>query len=93
MEFITTKISYTLDVETRNWAFRGLSICAILASLAITQCESPSEPEENFTCAGKEVCREMTSCAEARFYLTQCGQKSLDGDSDGIPCEVEHCGN
>jgi hypothetical protein len=29
----------------------------------------------------------MTSCQEARFYLTQCGISSLDGDNDGIPCE------
>jgi endonuclease YncB( thermonuclease family) len=41
-----------------------------------------------FTCAGKRVCREMTSCAEARFYLEQCGLTRLDGDSDGVPCEA-----
>jgi len=40
-----------------------------------------------FACAGKRVCREMTSCAEARFYLAQCGVTSLDGDRDGVPCE------
>lgn len=41
-----------------------------------------------FTCGGKRYCREMTSCEEARFYLTQCGVRSLDGDGDGIPCET-----
>jgi endonuclease YncB( thermonuclease family) len=42
----------------------------------------------NFSCdVRKAVCREMTSCQEARFYLTQCGISSLDGDNDGIPCE------
>lgn len=40
-----------------------------------------------FTCGAKRYCREMTSCAEARFYLTQCGLTRLDGDGDGIPCE------
>lgn len=40
-----------------------------------------------FTCSGKRYCREMTSCAEARFYLEQCGLSRLDGDGDGIPCE------
>jgi len=40
-----------------------------------------------FTCGGKRYCREMTSCEEARFYLTQCGVSTLDGDSDGVPCE------
>lgn len=35
----------------------------------------------------KKRCSEMTSCEEARHYLTQCGIKTLDGDGDGIPCE------
>lgn len=41
-----------------------------------------------FTCSGKRFCREMTSCAEANFYLRRCGVSSLDGNSDGEPCEV-----
>jgi hypothetical protein len=45
------------------------------------------------TCGGKKVCKEMSSWAEARYYLNTCGVTSLDGDSDGIPCEVEQCGN
>ncbi|MFA6188789.1 MAG: DNA/RNA non-specific endonuclease [Sulfuricurvum sp.] len=38
-------------------------------------------------CEGKKTCKEMSSCAEARFYLTQCGVSRLDGDGDGMPCE------
>jgi hypothetical protein len=30
---------------------------------------------------------EMVSCAEARFYLKECGLARLDGDGDGVPCE------
>ncbi|WP_458098151.1 thermonuclease family protein [Roseomonas sp. WA12] len=41
-----------------------------------------------FTCGAKRYCREMTSCAEARFYLSQCGLSRLDGDGDGVPCET-----
>lgn len=41
-----------------------------------------------FTCSGKRYCRQMRSCAEAHFYLQQCGVSSLDGNSDGQPCEV-----
>jgi endonuclease YncB( thermonuclease family) len=41
-----------------------------------------------FSCSGKRYCREMTSCAEARFYLRECGRSSLDGDRDGVPCET-----
>lgn len=43
-------------------------------------------PAESFTCAGKKTCKQMVSCAEATFYLAQCGVKSLDGDRDGVPC-------
>lgn len=42
---------------------------------------------ETFSCQGKRFCREMRSCAEARFYLTQCGVSRLDPDRDGRPCE------
>lgn len=47
-----------------------------------------SEPEsESLQCGGKRYCSQMTSCAEARFYLNTCGLKKLDRDGDGIPCE------
>lgn len=39
-------------------------------------------------CGAKRTCGEMTSCEEARFYLTQCGLSRLDGDGDGRPCEA-----
>lgn len=38
-------------------------------------------------CAGKSKCKEMSNCAEANFYLNECGVKRLDRDHDGIPCE------
>ena len=45
--------------------------------------QSPS----GFSCRGKRYCREMGSCAEAKFYLRECGLSRLDGDGDGVPCE------
>ena len=42
---------------------------------------------EDFTCGGKQYCKEMTSCAEAKFYLKECALASLDGNKDGMPCE------
>ena len=41
-----------------------------------------------FSCSGKRYCKEMSGCAEAKFYLTSCGLSSLDGDKDGMPCET-----
>jgi endonuclease YncB( thermonuclease family) len=39
------------------------------------------------SCGAKRYCREMASCAEARFYLEQCGLSRLDRDGDGVACE------
>lgn len=41
-----------------------------------------------FRCGEKTYCREMVSCAEARFHLTRCGLARIDGDGDGVPCET-----
>ena len=43
--------------------------------------------QTGFSCGAKRYCREMMSCAEARFHLQQCGLSRLDGDHDGVPCE------
>ena len=39
-------------------------------------------------CGTKRYCSQMTSCSEAKFFLQQCGVRSLDGDDDGVPCQV-----
>lgn len=55
--------------------------------LAVTPVNQNSSSGQ-FSCSGKRFCRQMTSCAEAHFYLRQCGFSSLDGNNDGEPCEV-----
>ncbi len=47
-----------------------------------------SSGNSSFTCAGKTTCGQMSSCAEAQFYLNSCGVSRLDGDKDGVPCET-----
>ena len=39
-------------------------------------------------CGEKRFCKEMSSCDEARYFLTVCGVKKLDGNGDGTPCEA-----
>ncbi len=53
---------------------------------APTVAPSSAASSSGFTCAGKRRCGEMTSCEEAKFYLTRCGVRSLDGNHDGVPC-------
>ena len=51
------------------------------------------EEEARFTCASnKHRCPEMTSCAEAVYYLQHCPGTVMDGDGDGLPCEDQWCG-
>jgi Excalibur calcium-binding domain len=47
---------------------------------------SDAPADSGFACSGKRTCKQMVSCAEARFYLTVCKVASLDGDRDGRPC-------
>lgn len=36
---------------------------------------------------GHKGCSTFATCADARAYFTRCGDKLLDGDGDGKPCE------
>lgn len=49
--------------------------------------KEPKQKSERFSCEGKDKCKEMSSCAEAKFYLNECGVGRLDRDKDGTPCE------
>ena len=75
------------------WDWRK-KVCPTSASASAPAPASPaaSAPKPatsgGFTCASKRYCREMTICEEAKFYLTVCGIRSLDGDKDGVPCET-----
>lgn len=44
-----------------------------------------------FRCDGRTHCAQMTSCAEATYFLRNCPGVKMDGDHDGIPCEEQWC--
>jgi hypothetical protein len=48
-------------------------------------------PESRFKCDGRTYCSQMTSCAEATYFLRNCPGTKMDGDNDGIPCEAQWC--
>lgn len=50
---------------------------------------SPSRP--SFICDGRTHCSQMTSCAEAKYFLANCPNVKMDGDHDGVPCETQWC--
>jgi hypothetical protein len=45
----------------------------------------------SYKCDGRIYCSQMTSCAEAKFFLANCPGVKMDGDNDGIPCEKQWC--
>lgn len=70
------------------WEWRHAGRATIPSPPATTRSmPSTAASAAGFTCAGKKYCKEMTTCAEAQFYMTECGLSRLDGDSDGMPCE------
>lgn len=48
-------------------------------------------PSASFSCDGRTMCSQMTSCAEARYFLAHCPNTKMDGDNDGVPCERQWC--
>lgn len=52
---------------------------------------TPRLIEKGFSCQGKKHCSQMTSCAEAKYYLAHCPNVKIDGNNDGVPCERQHC--
>ena len=44
-----------------------------------------------FTCDGRTHCSQMTSCAEAKYFLAHCPGVKMDGNHDGVPCELQWC--
>ncbi|WP_457096843.1 excalibur calcium-binding domain-containing protein [Lysobacter sp. P5_B9] len=43
-------------------------------------------------CDGRTRCPQMTSCAEAKYFIQHCPATEMDGDHDGVPCEDQWCG-
>ena len=44
-----------------------------------------------FSCDGRTHCSQMTSCAEATYFLQHCPNTRMDGNGDGVPCEQQWC--
>lgn len=51
----------------------------------------PPAPSRIWSCDGRTHCSQMTSCAEAKFFLKNCPGVKMDGDGDGVPCEDQWC--
>lgn len=76
------------------YLLKALMLCSLVVSVAYSSNTADKEPKkepkqksERYSCDGRPTCKQISSCAEARFYLEECGLTKLDRDHDGIPCE------
>lgn len=77
----------------KHWPGSSLSAADASASKAALVGD-PAAPSPNviaFRCDGRTHCSQMTSCAEATFFLKNCPGVKMDGDHDGVPCEEQWC--
>ncbi len=50
-----------------------------------------SKATASYSCDGRVYCSQMTSCAEATFFINNCPGTKMDGNNDGVPCEKQWC--
>ena len=67
------------QVEDRSWIKQREPQSTAVASNSSSKCD------------GRTSCPQMTSCAEAKFFIQNCPNTAMDGDRDGIPCEDQWC--
>jgi len=88
----------------RNVVFAGLLVASVGGYIHSRFTNSPTsvpahdfdafveeEAPPRFLCDGRTRCTEMTSCAEATYFIRNCPNTRMDGDNDGVPCEDQHC--
>ena len=50
-----------------------------------------TQADTKFSCDSRKYCSQMTSCAEATYFLSHCPGVKIDGNRDGVPCEQQWC--
>jgi excalibur calcium-binding domain-containing protein len=58
---------------------------------SLSQFDTSVERASAFACDGRTHCSQMTSCAEATYFIKHCPNTKMDGDNDGVPCESQWC--
>ena len=76
-------------VAWKGYAHYQSSLAASPAAPRAVAAEVPATSP--FKCDGRTHCSQMTSCAEATFFLRNCPGVKMDGNHDGVPCEQQWC--
>ena len=86
-------------VHSPDAASQSIASKPLPSSTAALQAASQPAPsatisasvDSQFTCDGRTHCSQMTSCAEATYFLQHCPNTEMDGNGDGEPCEQQWC--
>ncbi len=57
----------------------------------LTRAATSAVAPAGFSCDGRAYCSQMTSCAEAKWFINNCPGTKMDGNNDGIPCQEQWC--
>lgn len=89
---------WTDPAPTAPWKWRNSPQTAktnpATTSTTSVQSSTPVKPavsSQNYRCDGRQHCSQMSSCAEAKYFLNHCPNVKMDGNNDGIPCEKQWC--
>jgi cold shock CspA family protein len=58
-----------------------------LLNRAFSDAKTGTDTNSQFSCDGRQYCSQMTSRAEAVYFINHCPNTKMDGDNDGVPCE------
>lgn len=82
-DFVDIPPSY-VDDDTNSASMVSTNTPTPVPAAAITATST-------FSCDGRKHCSQMTSCAEATYFIQHCPNTKMDGNNDGIPCEKQWC--
>ncbi|HUR89594.1 MAG TPA: cold shock domain-containing protein [Ramlibacter sp.] len=82
--------AYTRFAETRRPSAPNPSRAIQPSASPVPFVPSLQQPS-SFRCDGRTLCTQMTSCAEATYFLKNCPGVKMDGNHDGVPCEMQWC--
>lgn len=96
-----TGVLLVLLVIGGGWGYRHFQQASLRRQLENTPVDvpqpvpqpvaTPAEPATGLRCDGRTRCSQMTSCAEATWFINHCPGTQMDGNHDGVPCEQQWC--
>ncbi len=92
MKLITLGIIFSIGFSVYKTGFLNTKQTPVvtnanLESFMPASSSSLNKTPPTFRCDGRQHCSQMTSYAEALFFIQHCPNTKMDGDKDGEPCE------